>query len=165
MTDQHYAWMRVALDVAQNSPDPSTQNGALLVVDGEVRVSTIETNRFPNGVWVTKERLERPTKYSYIEHAERNAIYAGVRAGLDLRGATLVCVWAACSDCARAIIGNGITTVVRYTSGHHPGWVDTNAAGDIMLREAKVEVITLTDPIPGVAPLLRDGKLWLPQGE
>ena len=35
------------------------------------------------------DRWERPEKYSWVEHAERNAIYAAAREGVRLAGATM----------------------------------------------------------------------------
>src|SRR4051812_44655189 len=62
-----------------NSTDPSTQNGAVLVHNmgkGRERVVVANgANHFPAGVKESPERWERPAKYAWVEHAERNAIF------------------------------------------------------------------------------------------
>ena len=61
--------------VAKKSKDQSTQIGAVIVVpDNEIR--SIIYNSFPSGINDDlQERQERPEKYYWIEHAERNALY------------------------------------------------------------------------------------------
>jgi len=76
-----------AYEVALKSKDPSTQNGALIIValDEPFRAGAVlasDCNRFPDGVIETSERWERPLKYEYIEHAERNSIFTAARKGV-----------------------------------------------------------------------------------
>lgn len=97
---------------AERSPDPSTQNGAILVLG--FNVVARGANRFPRGIEVTAERLERPLKYSFICHAERDAIYDAARRGVSTEGLTMYCPWYACADCARAIIQAGIAEVIGH---------------------------------------------------
>lgn len=131
---------------AHESQDPHTQNGALL----RSRQGYVVTaaNCLPHNVLTTAERLERPTKYQFIEHAERGVIYAAAKAGIITAGATLYCPWFACADCARAIICAGITRVVGHTKprSFSPGrWVASIEAADQMLREAAIELVLLDD--------------------
>ena len=58
------------------------------------------------------ERLERPTKYLWMEHAERNAIYNAARAGTSTEGCSIYVQIMPCMDCARAIVQAGIREVV-----------------------------------------------------
>ena len=58
------------------------------------------------------ERLERPAKYLWIEHAERNAICNAARAGTATEGCTIYVEIMPCMDCARAIVQAGICQVV-----------------------------------------------------
>ena len=113
MTTESY--LRNAYCLARQSRDPSNQNGSTLVsADNEI-IGT-GNNNFPIGVVFTKERSEvRPDKYRYFEHAERAAIYQAARAGSKVFGSTMFVPWAACCDCARAIINSGVLTVVSVT--------------------------------------------------
>jgi len=140
-----------------NSDDPCTQNGAVLVSG---RRLIYAANRFPTGVAVTGERLERPTKYSFMEHAERGVIYAAAAAGVPTAGATLYCPWFACADCARAIICAGIREVVGLSlpMGDEAAkrWAESVEKGLSMLTEAGVGQRWLTVEL-GVT-MLRDGR-------
>lgn len=148
---------------AKSSHDPSTQNAALLVNDIGDGIS-IDVNRFPDGVREIPERWERPLKYKIIEHAERNVLYNAARLGFKTAGLTMVCPWAACSDCARALIQCGLKRLVTHKQAHDKSpdfWRQEIEIAFVMLEEAKVEVI-MYDGLIGVENVLHSGKLWNP---
>jgi dCMP deaminase len=60
------------------------------------------------------DRWERPAKYEWIEHAERNAVYNAARVGVPLRGCTAYLNWEPypCIECAKALVQAGIARVV-----------------------------------------------------
>ena len=140
-------WMRFAYSEALRSPDPSTQNGAVIVRDNVTLGRGF--NEFPRGVHYTPERLERPLKYAFVEHAERNAIFDAAQ---DLEGSTMYALWAACSDCARAIIQSGIKELVTHSfysnKDERPplrkDWKASISEAFQMFQEAEVQV-TFTD--------------------
>jgi dCMP deaminase len=155
--------MKIAMEAATLSPDPSTQNGAaVLLADG--RVVGADCNRFPVGVTESAERWERPLKYSFIEHAERNAIFNAARQGIKTEGATLVCQWAACSDCARAIVAAGFARLVRVRSDKeaHSQWAEEVALGDEIMIEGGVEIVELPAVGLKIPRLRRNGEIWIP---
>jgi dCMP deaminase len=99
--------------IAARSHDPNTQTSCKVVgPDGETRSDGY--NGFPLGCWddAHPERLERPEKYFWIEHAERNAIYNAARVGTPLKGCMMYLSWLPCMDCARAIVQAGIVRLV-----------------------------------------------------
>lgn len=157
------AAMIAACVKALDSPDPSTQNGAVLI-NGSGDILAMGCNEFPRGVAYHDERWERPLKYSIIEHAERNAIFAAARFGYPCDGMTLVCPYAACADCARAIVQAGIKTLVtlpRRIAHTNARWSETVRLADRMLLEAGVDLTFYTGPL--ATPLLRrDGQLMRP---
>jgi dCMP deaminase len=132
----------LSIAAARFSRDPSTQNGALLVgVQGIPLVTAC--NQFPTGVVESDERWERPLKYEFIEHAERNAILFAARHGIATEGLTMVCPWAACADCARAIVQAGIAKLVRLVQAPentHERWAGTVSTSDTILIEGGVMV-------------------------
>lgn len=155
-------WLRLAYKVASESPDPSTQNGAVIPAHNNVVLQAC--NRFPRKVTVSGERLERPLKYSYIEHAERNVIYEAARYGVALEGLTMYVPWYACSDCARAIIQAGIRKVVGHKQmmdGTPEHWKESIAAAFVMFKEAGVETELLDVELGGPTTLF-NGKRWQP---
>jgi len=123
-------WDRYFLDICRvvrtRSKDPSTQIGCVIV--GPAReIRSTGYNSLPRGVRDdVPERFVRPTKYLWIEHAERNAIYNAARCGTPMEGCTLYCELLPCMDCARAIVQAGIAEIVldqarveEYSSGHY----------------------------------------------
>lgn len=151
---------------AQKSPDTSTQLGAVIMnKKGFVQWSTMSFNGFVKGWEPSDEDYERPRKYLLGEHAERRAIYQAANQGIALHGCTLYCTWAACVDCARAIVETGIATLIR----HHPPaddatirWMESVALGDEIMKNGGVEIIDVHGPIPEGFPILRGGEVFDP---
>ena len=161
---KHLEYLSMAYQYAmKNSTDPSTQVGALLV-DDEDTIWMLASNHFPEGVTETKERWERPIKYKYVEHAERNLIYKAAKHGIPTEGKTLYCTWYACADCARAIIQAGIKKVVGHqfmidnTPEH---WRESIDEAFKMLEEAVVECIYVPGDV-GDVEILFNGELVRP---
>ena len=104
--------MGVALLAAKRSKDPNTQVGACIVDSNNIILST-GYNGFPYGCsddlypW---ERTGKDTKYSYVVHAELNAILHA--RGKNLKGARLYVDLFPCNECAKAIIQSGISEIV-----------------------------------------------------
>lgn len=151
---------------ATQSLDPSTQNAAVIVRPENFNLAAIGVNNFPPGVNdAPTERWERPLKYSYIEHAERGAIYEAAKMGLSTDGALMVAVWAACADCARAIVCSGVKTLVRHADVHDLGaerWAESIALADGILREGGVTVYDWRGTLPNAPGIRHDGKVFIP---
>ena len=112
-------FQNLAHQVKLKSKDEKTQIGAVIVGKDKEIVST-GYNSFPRGIDDTiKERQERPEKYFWFEHAERNAIYNAARIGVSTKGCTMyLSCGIPCSDCARGIINAGITRIFCERAGH-----------------------------------------------
>ena len=120
----HKSLLHKALQLAQDSPDPSTQNAALLVNDKGV-ILCWDFNCFPAGIDYNTDRWTRPTKYIFVEHAERNVIYRAAKLGIKTDGLTLVCPWFSCISCSRAIIQAGIKECVGLkVESVHNQWAE-----------------------------------------
>lgn len=106
-------FMLMAMIVSQRSKDPSTQVGAIIVNTENVVVGT-GYNGFPRGMDSNKFPWERSgekadVKYSYICHAEENAIH---NSSGSLKACRMYCTLFPCNECAKAIIQNGIKEIV-----------------------------------------------------
>jgi dCMP deaminase len=109
-------WEEYYLDickvVAARSKDPNTQIGCVIAGPAH-EIRSTGYNSLPRGIRDdVPERLERPTKYLWMEHAERNAIYNAARCGTPLEGCTLYVEIMPCMDCGRAIVQAGIREVI-----------------------------------------------------
>lgn len=105
--------------IAAKSKDPDTQVGCI-VVGPDKNILATGYNSFPRGIRdAVPERLVRPAKYDYIEHAERNCFYNAAREGVRLKGATLYIPFMTCHECARGVINVGIRRVVVDKRNHN----------------------------------------------
>ncbi len=155
--------LRAAYIEASKSHDPSTQNGALLVTPIGTAFAA-DHNRFPDGVVETPERLERPLKYEYVEHAERNVIFRIARLGISAENLIMVCPWAPCADCARAIIQTGIKELITHKQAHDRSperWREQIDRAVGMLKEGAVK-FTAYDGKIGDVIIRHNGELWRP---
>ena len=156
-------WMAAAFEVARRSPDPSTQHGAV-IVHPQHGIVAEGCNEFPEQVLYLEYRLERPLKYQFIEHSERNAIYEAARHGVALAGTTMYLTGPPCADCARALIQSGISKLVYYDDPMGDHWSHTTSVAEQMMVEAGMKLTILADPMPeSTEPILRAGEPWLPQ--
>ena len=142
--DQFYLTMTDA--IALRSKDMSTKVGAVIVRDRAIL--SMGYNGMPRGVDDTVEaRHERPIKYLWTDHAERNAIYNAARLGVSTLGATMYTQGPPCAPCASAVIQAGIVRFVTWTADVRTGapdaWAVTCAVGGQMLHEAGVEVVVV----------------------
>ncbi len=144
----HKRFMEVAELVKTWSKDPSTKVGAVVVgPDREIRSTGY--NGLVRGVDDNKpERLERPTKYDFFEHAERNAVYNACLIGASLKGCVIYVTSMPCPDCARAIIQSGIKMVVTHKvtiDENSPAntWRDKLIYSEEMFKEAGVDCLYL----------------------
>lgn len=108
-------WIEEAIHWATKSKDPSTKVGCVIVSpDNDFR--TAGFNGFPRGVDETiASRWERPEKYKWVEHAERNAVYNASRVGTaTLKGSIAYMNWEPipCADCSRALAQAGVVEIV-----------------------------------------------------
>ena len=74
----HANFFAVCSQVAETSDDPNTQVGCLFINNSNEIIAK-GANTLVAGCTNTKERTTRPAKYSWLEHAERNAINAPIQ--------------------------------------------------------------------------------------
>lgn len=163
--EYHRGQLSLAYGLAASSPDQSNQNGAI-IVDGYNEQIAEGYNRICPDLNTTSERMERPLKYAYTEHAERAAVYqlasSPLVAGL---GAKMICPWVACPDCARAIIESGILSVVTHQERIKKTpdrWSESVQLGLSMLLESGITVLFFSGEIRDCPPVIVNGKRWQP---
>ena len=141
-------WTEYFLEIAEvvklKSKDQSTQIGAVIVGEGRNVLST-GYNSFPRGLDDSlQERQERPEKYFWMEHAERNAIYNAALEGVSLKNSTIYLTSGLpCMDCARGIVNSGIKIVWCKrvcTTKNKEKWEESQMKSLQLLNECGVEV-------------------------
>jgi len=137
----HIRWLDMVDLVASWSKDPSTKVGAVIVDDRDV-VLALGWNGIPRGVRDDAfGRNQRPIKYSFYEHAERNAIYNAAAKGVGLQGSTLYTSFIPCADCGRAVIQSGIKTVVVRLASCNERWKNSEDITQLMFQEAGIKLL------------------------
>lgn len=156
------AAFRACYEVALVSPDPSTQNGAILF-DFDGNELGRGCNNFPAGIDPVHWQ-DRETKYPRVVHAETAALLSAARNGNSTVGSVLVCPWAACSNCAKHIAYAGVSVLYRHpqeTDEIYSGgrWHDECVLGDEIMSEAGITIIDLPI-VPTDIRVRRNGNLW-----
>ena len=133
----------IANQVKLKSKDNTTKIGCVIVnIDNSI-IST-GYNSFPRGINDNvPERQERPEKYYFMEHAERNAIYNASRNGVSTIGCTMyLSCGIPCTDCARGIINAGIVKVVceKELGVNGSQWTEHAKRSMIMFNESGVNI-------------------------
>jgi len=140
--------MKMAYLVASKSKDKSMKCGCVLVGHGHSMLST-GYNGFPRMCDDGKEeRYERPEKYAWTEHAERNAIYNAARNGIKLLSSYAYNTCFPCVDCARGLVQAGIAEIIIPTKETDPffiesrwdDWAESFAKARIILDEGWVTI-------------------------
>lgn len=136
-------FINIAQQIKLKSKDQKTQIGVVIVGKNNEIVST-GYNSFPRGINDDlQERQERPEKYYWFEHAERNAIYNAARIGVSTLDTTMYMTCdISCADCARAIINAGIVNVV-FSKSDKPWreeWKQSAERSIQMFKEAGIDV-------------------------
>lgn len=116
-------WLDLATSIGLWSKDRVHKVGCVIVGEANQILST-GYNGFPRGVDDDIDaRHERPAKYDFTEHAERNAIFNATRFGAVLLGSDVYSSLFPCIACSRAIIQIGAKTVITHTPNmDHPRW-------------------------------------------
>ncbi len=105
-------WLKLAQVTAEKSKDPSRQVGCILVhPDLNVQRSG-GYNGMLMGVTETDAMWTKPNKYSYVCHAEFNAVALAARCGQVTEGCTAYITCYPCMGCARLLVQAGIKRIV-----------------------------------------------------
>lgn len=138
-------WDRRFLDLAKHiggwSKDRSTKVGCV-IAGNDHTILSVGYNGFPRGIDDDIEkRHDRPAKYKWTEHAERNAIANAARVGVPLLGATAYVPWFPCADCGRLLIQSGIKRIVCHEPDFDdPRWGEDFRLVDEMFSECGISI-------------------------
>jgi len=153
---------------AKKSPDPSNQNGALVVDEGfgDDLILAEGCNDFGLIPFAYEDLNDRDKKLAFIEHAERAALFAAAR-DFTTFDTALICPWACCTDCGRAIARMGVSKVVVHTPRMNTTperWKKSVEDGLNCLHHYGVEVEHYNGPLelPEGFTIKANGEDWSP---
>lgn len=139
----HQRFLDLSRTVAEWSKDESTKCGCVIVRNN--RIVATGYNGLPRDIDYRDEHLwkDRPEKYFWMEHAERNAIY---NSQCDLRGTTFYITGPPCMNCARGIVQVGAKRVViphKHNMGTGRAYNPRNPEWTVeLLRSEKLFLMT-----------------------
>jgi len=119
-------FMSMVYLIASKSKDERTHIGALIVgPDKEIKSTGYNSfvRRLKDDL---PKRQEKPEKYYWFEHAERNAIYNATLIGASLKGCKMYTNGIPCMDCARGVVQSGILEVIVDKK-----WNESNEGEDL----------------------------------
>jgi len=143
-------FMSMVYLVAMKSKDIRSHIGAV-IVGPDKEIKSTGYNSFVRGLNDdVPERQEKPEKYFWFEHAERNAIYNATLIGASLKGCKMYTNGIPCMDCARGVVQSGIEEVVVDKK-----WDDGNRGDDLEHSKRALQMFKET----GVNVRYWEGKL------
>lgn len=137
-----HKFMGLARHIAGWSKDQSRGVGCVIVGTYSHEVRAMGYNGFPRGADDSDpERHQRPAKYAWSEHAERNAVFNAARVGTPLEGCTAYSTLFPCEDCARALVQSGIMRLVSVAPDFDdPTYGERFRTSVAILNEGAVEI-------------------------
>jgi dCMP deaminase len=141
-----YRFMRLAQYLGTWSKDRSRRVGCV-IIGPENDIRSTGYNGFPRDIDDSVEhRYERPLKYMWTEHAERNAIYNAARLGTPVGGCRMYLPWYPCIDCARAIVQCRISELIAIEPDwNDPQWKDHFGVTRQLFSETEL-IVRFLDP-------------------
>lgn len=144
-------FLELAFQVGKWSKDRSAKTGCVIAGADKVIRSTGYNGFVRNVDDDSSERHERPAKYSWTEHAERNAIYNAARIGCSIYGCTIYVNWYPCIDCTRGIVQSGLSRLVALEPDtEDQKWGAEFSFASKMFDEVGLETTLYT--LPGLQP-------------
>jgi hypothetical protein len=163
-----------AYDKATESPDKSTQNGAIIrgfiKTDAPVPCSPKiygACNKLPAN---TPDSVldDRATKYQHIRHAEYAATMIMMRAGRNPNAFIMYAPWAACEPCGRIIADSDLGGLVIWKTAMAKTperWQEAIRVGLGLVLLSNVPLYMYAGPVQTEAGIMFDGDLWFPGKE
>jgi dCMP deaminase len=132
--------------LASFSKDESTKVGCVFTKDKRIVVEGY--NGLPDYLDDNDDFYQnRPQKYHFFEHAERNAIQTAHRHLLSLDGTTCYVNWLPCCDCTRAILSQGVKMIKCDISFNklRPDMNEVFKHSALMIEKSGAELLVTND--------------------
>jgi len=109
-------FLEIAMTVARKSKDTDCLVGAVIVSPDDLVLAT-GYNGFPRGVYDDVKLLkDREEKLARTCHAETNALFNAVRAGVSVAGCRIYVNKFPCFNCCKAIVQAGLKKIYEIVS-------------------------------------------------
>lgn len=151
-------FMSMVYLVASKSKDNRAHIGAV-IIGSDKEIKSTGYNSFVRGLNDNlPERQEKPEKFYWFEHAERNAIYNATLIGTSLKGCKMYTTGIPCMDCARGIVQSGILEVIvdeAWDKVNSDMWVEHSKRTLQMFEETGVKIRYWNGKLPKIQKFRR----------
>jgi dCMP deaminase len=128
------------------SKDPSKKVCALFIAPESHQILSAGYNGLPRKIKETDERWNKPEKYNFIVHAEKNGIYNACRNGVSLKDSICIVTFFPCSECARALIQVGVKTIISpYPDFDHITYGESFKYSLEMFKEVDISILYINN--------------------
>lgn len=166
-TDKKLKYFQLASHLAENfSKDTSTKVGAIFLAPDSHQILSMGYNGMPRHFDESQpNRWERPKKYMYVEHAERNAIYNACRNGVSLENSIAFITLFPCADCMRGLIQSGVKSIITQKPNLEcDRWGSHFEASLEMAQECGITLHYINEQTNDQITLNADGTYSIPNG-
>lgn len=129
------SYYKRALAVSENSPDPKTKVGSILIKKDSGAVIASGYNGFARGA-DDKNIPKDDKKHNYIIHSEQNLLFNCARHGISTKNCAIFVTLSPCKKCTRALYQSGITTI--YFKDKYKDFEDQIKLGDLLVEVDKI---------------------------
>ena len=148
----HEYFIDAARQKATRSRDPNTQVGCV-IVNADLQEVVTGYNGFVRGMRNRPQMWERPEKYHWVRHAEKNALLAAARRGTPVHNCTAYVTHHPCTDCLLDMIQAGIKRI----------YIPGSAVVPAMMKEQQDQLDSILNnkaPRPKLASANMKFPLW-----
>lgn len=141
--DKAEAFFGIAEAVSKLSKDPSTRVGCILLDPETLSVRCVGYNGMPRKIDESIDlRWQRPEKYSFVSHAEANAVALSAYNSTPTKDATCVVTMFPCVECSKMLIQAGIKKIVTKEPNEDliERWGESFKYSKILLSEAGIDI-------------------------
>jgi dCMP deaminase len=145
-------FMELAKHISTWSKDPKAKVGCVIVDPENKNIKTIGHNCLVRDFEKEKyaeKYYEKPLKNTFMEHAERNAIYKAAECGISIKKCFIFCTHFPCPECSRGILKSGICSAVVLESSCNSYFRKSNAfeieQSKIILNNNSFKIIILSE--------------------
>lgn len=123
----------------------TTKVGCLFIDKDNLSILSCGYNGFIRKSPEPEERWCRPEKYKFVIHSELNCVINSARNGVKINGAIAVTTMFPCSDCMKALIQSGISSLITIEPDLESiRWGESFKLSLLILKELSIKVMYFT---------------------
>ncbi len=140
--DKALSFLKLAKYQANLFSKDTTKVGCIFIDKENFSILSCGYNGFIRGAPESDVRWTRPEKYTFVIHAELNAIINAARCGIKLDKSIVFVTMFPCSECMKALLQVGISVLVTIEPNMIDSkWSESFKVSQIMLKESNIKTM------------------------